>query len=105
MFINTRFTRQKMSSFRETFIQIGDPVFVPYIKAAICNDEGNPRQTLIDLNIFYVPVEDELDGSNKDKEKEYDDGATICLSPEDAIKLARLLNMLVSEIFREENYV
>ena len=77
-------------------------IVIPHIKAYVCNDDDAPPNTLIGLYMYDVPFEDVKKG--KVNEEEYENEHTIDLLPEDAIKFAKQINMLVGEIFKEENY-
>ncbi len=104
MFANRRFSFKSTPVFRNGDVYLDhDPDEVTYIQAYVVNDEDNPPKTLVHITIKDIPIE---------REKEYlrdrgilDPKAYISLTPEDAIKFARQINTLVSEIFKEDNYV
>jgi hypothetical protein len=101
MFANPKFGAKKAPKFHNSFtFEVREaPGSIPYLKAYIENDCDYPPKTLISINVYDIPHDAE--GSLKDV---YDFIRGVALTPEDAIMFAKRINMLVGEIFKEENY-
>ena len=110
MFANKKFTKKNMPVFKDNYV-IYDPDneaedFEPpgnkYIQATILNDDDVPPKQLICIDITEVPKE--KDRKWQRHRLNCDPLGDVCLLPEDAIRLAKVINMLVGEIFNENNY-
>ena len=101
MFANPKFGAKKAPKFHHSYTyEVRDaPGSIPYLKAYIVNDDDYPPKTLIAIDVYDIP--DDAEGNLKDV---YDYIRGVCLTPEDAIMFAKQINMLVGEIFKEENY-
>ncbi len=101
MFANPKFSRRKAPLFKSSYVFEGEEArtSIPYLHAYIFNDSDRPPKTLVAIDVFDIPLDAE--GLLKGK---YDFIGGVGLLPEDAIKLAKHLNKLVGEIFKESNY-
>ena len=106
MFANPKFTRKTAPVFLDSarYSTEGEALYTPAIRPGIINDEDAPPKTLVIFDTFLIPVEDITNG-NKWKKTYYDLTSSICLTPEDTIKLVRYLNYLVAAIFDDHNYL
>jgi hypothetical protein len=106
MFANPQFTHKKAPVFVDSsrFAGEGEGIYTSGLRPSIMNDEDSPPKALIELDMFLIPIDDYKTG-DKWKETYYDLTASVCLTPEDTIRLVRHLNRLISEIFNDHNYV
>jgi hypothetical protein len=103
MFANTKFTKKHAPIFADEYRFDGEKlVSYTFLKPYILNDDSVPKKTLIALDVFQVPQEDLK--TNRYKTYCYDLEASVSLLPEEAIRLVRHLNMLISAVFDEMNY-
>jgi hypothetical protein len=102
MFANPKFGAKKAPQFPTsfTFEVREEPYSTPYLKTYIVNDCDIPPKQLIAVDIYDIPSDAE--GALKDK---YDFIRGVSLLPEDAIRLVRRINRLLSELFKDKNYV
>jgi hypothetical protein len=104
MFANPQFTHKNAPLFLCSARYETENIFIPALRPSIMNDEDSPPKALIELDMFLIPMHDFRQG-DKWKTTYYDLEASVCLTPEHAIKLVRHLNRLISEIFNDHNYV
>jgi hypothetical protein len=111
MFANKKFTTRSMPVFKDSFFILDadneergiEDSSHEYIQAIIINDGDIPPKQLISISVYEIPAEKEKAWL---RDKLSIDPLGVCsLLPEDAIKFARVLNMLVGEIFNDYNYV
>jgi hypothetical protein len=104
MFANPQFTHKKAPVFVDSARYESDNIYYSALRPSIMNDEDDPPKALIELDMFLIPAYDYKNG-DKWKTECYDLESSVCLTPEDTIKLVRHLNRLISEIFNDHNYV
>jgi hypothetical protein len=106
MFANPKYSHKTAPVFTDSarFASEGENLYVSALRPAIMNDEDDPPKALIELDMYLIPMNDYKSGE-KWKKMDYDLEASICLTPEDTIKLVRYLNYLLSEIFKDYNYI
>lgn len=103
MFANIKFTLRKAPAFRDSSRFETEPRTVTCLKPYIFDDEDSPPKTLIAFDIYDVPADDIETGVYK--KGGYDMLACVALVPEDAIRLMRHLNKLISAVFDDDNYI
>jgi len=101
MFANSKFTARKAEKFHDSFTyeSLEEEPSIPYLTTYIVNDYELPPKSLIAVDIYDIPHDAE--GKNAGK---YDYIHGVSVLPEDAIKLVRQLNVLISAIFDEMNH-
>lgn len=104
MFANPRYTRKNAPVFTESAHFTAENFYIPGLRPSIMNDEDHPPKAFIELDLFLIPVEDFRKG-DKWRRTFYDLLGSICLSPEDTLKLIRHLSTLLRELFDDHNYV
>ncbi|NOS83767.1 MAG: hypothetical protein HOP31_01400 [Ignavibacteria bacterium] len=103
MFANTKFSKKHAPLFMDQYRFDGEKLLsYSFLKPYILNDDSIPKKTLIAIDTFQVPAEDLK--TNRYKTYCYDLEASVSLYPEDAIRLARQLNVLISALFDDMNY-
>ena len=104
MFANPNFTRKTAPVFCDSALFEGEgKILVSGLRPSIMNDDDNPPKALIELDMFLIPVEDFK--TDKWKKYFYDLTGSICLTPDDTIRLIRHLNGLLKALFDDYNYI